>query len=178
GIRTSLAQAVAEELRLPLERVRVTLGDTALTPYDMGTFGSMTTPVMADRLHKVAASARELLMDRAAALWGVSRAELTVSDGNISHAATGRSVTYAELAGGEKLDAPWDEEAPVTPPGEWSVAGKPTERVAGRDLVTGRHIYTSDLARPGMLYGAILRPPAFDAELASLDTSAAETMGG
>ena len=58
SIRTSLAQAVAEELRLPFERVRVLLGDTDFTPYDMGTFGSRTTPVMADRLHKVAASAR------------------------------------------------------------------------------------------------------------------------
>src|SRR5687767_10442935 len=50
GIRTSLAQAVAEELRVPLERVRVILGDTALAPYDAGTFGSRTTPSMAPRL--------------------------------------------------------------------------------------------------------------------------------
>src|SRR5207249_9628242 len=74
GIRTSLAQAVAEELRVPLDRVRMVLGDTALTPFDIGTFGSMTTPVMADRLHKVAASARELLVDRAASRWNINRA--------------------------------------------------------------------------------------------------------
>src|SRR5205085_9278670 len=73
GIRTSLAQAVAEEVRLPLERVQMVLAVTARTPFDMGTFGSMTTPHMASRLHKVAASARELLVSRAAQRWGVER---------------------------------------------------------------------------------------------------------
>lgn len=178
GIRTSLAQAVAEELLLPLERVRITFGDTALTPFDMGTFGSMTTPIMALRLHKIAASARELLVDRAAALWQVNRAKLIVADGRVSHPSTGRSLAYTELAGSERLNAPWNDAAPITPPDRWTIAGRPTMRVAGRDFVTGRHLYTSDLTRPGMLSGAMLRPPTFDSILTSLDTSAAEAMPG
>jgi nicotinate dehydrogenase subunit B len=181
GIRTSLAQAVAEELRLPLERVRTVLGDTARTPYDMGTFGSLTTPVMADRLHRVAASARELFKERAARRWGIPRSETVVANGIVIHPPTGRSLSYSELAeepDGGRIDEPWSEDAPVTPPEAWSVAGKPARRVDGRDFVTGRHKYTWDLTRPGMLVGAVLRPPAFGATLEALDTSAAEQMPG
>jgi nicotinate dehydrogenase subunit B len=97
GIRTSLVQAVAEELRLPVERVRSSLGDTALTPYDMGTVGSRTTPVTASRLYKVAASARELFIDLAAGRWGLDRAELVAAEGSVTHSSSGRSVPYHEL---------------------------------------------------------------------------------
>jgi nicotinate dehydrogenase subunit B len=178
GIRTSLAQAVAEELRVPLQCVQMTLGDTALTPFDMGTFGSMTTPQMADRLHKVAASARALFIDRAAKRWGVIRTELVVENGNVTHPPTGRSLTYAELADEEMLTEPWSEDAPVTRPDEWTVAGKPILRMQGRDFVTGRHRYATDMTRPGMLHGAVLRPPAFNSALVSLDTSIAEALPG
>src|SRR5919205_3813129 len=85
NIRTSLAQAVAEELRVPVESIQVVMGDTDRTPFDAGTFGSRTTPTMALHLHKVAASTRELLVDLAAERWGVDRAEIEVADGTISH---------------------------------------------------------------------------------------------
>src|SRR5437773_8353956 len=63
NIRTSLAQAAAEELRLPVTAIQLVMADTACTPYDMGTFGSQTTPIMARRLHQVAAATRELLIE-------------------------------------------------------------------------------------------------------------------
>ena len=66
NIRTSLAQAVAEELHAPVATIRLVLGDTALTPFDMGTFGSRTTPTMAPQLRKAAAAAREMLIALAA----------------------------------------------------------------------------------------------------------------
>ncbi|PYV07254.1 MAG: isoquinoline 1-oxidoreductase, partial [Acidobacteria bacterium] len=72
NIRTSLSQVVAEELRAPLESIRLVMADTDLTPYDMGTFGSRTTPTMAAQLRRVAASARELLVEKAAAKWGLA----------------------------------------------------------------------------------------------------------
>jgi isoquinoline 1-oxidoreductase len=181
GIRTSLAQAVAEELRLPLERVRTVLGDTGRTPYDMGTFGSMTTPVMASRLRKVAASARELFVNRAAAHLQIDSGSLAVANGCVTNPATGRSLTYFELAGEPddgRLDEPWSEHAPVTPAEQWTVAGKPAPRADGRDFVTGRHRYSWDMAKPGMLSGAVLRPPAFGATLKRVDTSAAEAIPG
>jgi isoquinoline 1-oxidoreductase len=81
NIRTSLAQAVAEELRLPIDAIRLVMADTGRTPFDMGTFGSLTTPTMATRLHKVAAAARELLVDLAAEHWAIERGALRVAGG-------------------------------------------------------------------------------------------------
>lgn len=179
GIRTSLAMAVAEELRLPLERVRTLFGDTAITPYDMGTVGSRSTPILDPLLHKVAASARELFIDRAAERWGVDRSEIRVADGRVSQPQSGRSLTYSEMAGEDGyLRERWSEDVPVTPPDQWSVAGKSTLRASGREFVTGRHQFTSDLSRPGMLVGVVLRPPAFSATLLSLDAEAVMSMPG
>ena len=66
NIRTSLAQAVADELRLPMESVQLVMGDTDRTPYDRGTFGSNSTPRMAPQLRRASATAREILIDFAA----------------------------------------------------------------------------------------------------------------
>ncbi len=85
--RTSLTQAVAEELRLPIESIRLVMADTDLTPFDMGTSGSGTTPRMAPQLRRAAATARELLIDMAAKRLSVDRGSLAVTDGKVVHAA-------------------------------------------------------------------------------------------
>lgn len=178
NIRTSLAQVVAEELHLPIAAIRMVMADTARTPFDPGTFGSRTTPDMARRLQKVAASAREVLIDMAAARWQVPRDELTVAGGRIVHRPSGRAIGFGELTQGQRLTQLYDENAPVTPAHEWTIAGTPVAKVAARAIVTGAHRYTPDLTRPGMLYGAVLRPPAFGATLTTLDTHAAAAMPG
>ena len=81
NIRTSLAQAVAEELRVDVASIRMVMGDTDLCPFDMGTFGSRTTPYMAPQLRAAAATAREELIDLAAKRWNVSRDGLTAENG-------------------------------------------------------------------------------------------------
>src|SRR5262249_11383065 len=141
GLRASLAQAIAEELRVPVAQVRVVLGDTARTPFDLGTFGSRTTPILAARLHRVAAAARELFLDRAAAQWGVARSTLSLTGGQVGHPSTGQAFSYYELAGDQPLAAAWDATAPVTAASEWTVAGHPVSRVGGEALVTGAHRY-------------------------------------
>ena len=83
NIRTSLTQAVAEELHVPPEKIEIVMGDTQLTPFDMGTFGSRTTPTMNLQLRKVAAAAREMLIDLAAAQWQTDRQQLIAEDGKI-----------------------------------------------------------------------------------------------
>ncbi|HET7439852.1 MAG TPA: molybdopterin cofactor-binding domain-containing protein [Terriglobales bacterium] len=178
NIRTSLSQQVAEELRVPLASVRLVMADTAETPFDMGTFGSRTTPQMGTQLRKVAASARDVLTQMAAAQWGVDAGKLVAAEGKISDPAAKRSVSYAELSKGKQLVKVIEDEPPVTPAEKWQVAGTAIPKVDGRDFVTGRHKYTSDMMRTGMLYGKILRPSAFKATLATLDASAAEKMPG
>ncbi len=90
NIRTSLTQVVAEELRAAPSSIRMVMADTQLTPFDMGTFGSRTTPDMSRRLRRTAAAAREMLIDVAAEMWKVDRALLSAADGGVVHSITMR----------------------------------------------------------------------------------------
>src|ERR1700736_5926070 len=98
--RTALTQAVAEELRAPAGSIHVVMGDTDLTPFDMGTFGSRTTPTMAPQLRRAAAAARELLLDLAAERWKVDRTTVSVTDGKVKNASTGESIGFGALTHG------------------------------------------------------------------------------
>ncbi len=178
GIRTSLAQVVAEELRAPIESIRMVMGDTDLTLFDIGTFGSRTTPIMAPQLRKAAATARELLIDLAADKLQVERATLIVAGGRVIHPETKRALDFGQLTKGRKLIKQISDDVPTTPAKEWQVAGRSVPKLEGRALVTGKHKYASDLKLGGMLYGKVLRPLAFGATLVSLDTREAETVPG
>jgi CO/xanthine dehydrogenase Mo-binding subunit len=171
NIRTSLAQQVAEELLVPVAAISLVMGDTDLTPFDMGTFGSRTTPYMGPVLRRAAASARRVLLQRAAEQWQTDPSKLSVADGKVTNNVTKQTLYYGELAKGQKLVALLSSDIALEPPQEWRIAGREQPKVEGRDFVTGRHQYASDISRPGMLHGKILRPTAFDATLASLDTS-------
>ncbi len=153
--RTSLTQAVSEELGAPLTAIELVMGDTARTPYDMGTFGSMTTPQMLSQLRRVSAAARQLLP---AGGW--------------------EQINFAELAKTQTiLKAPTGAGRPK-PTSEWTVLGTSVKKVHGREMVTGQHRYTSDVKLPNMLYGRVLRPDRFNATLTSLDSSAAKDLPG
>ena len=174
NIRTSLAQAVADEMAVPLSSVTLVMADTDLTPFDAGTFGSQTTPRMAPQLTRAAATARDLLLTEAASRWKVERSTLRVQDGRVQ-SPSGDSVKYADLAGrltGTVAAAqPSDAQT-------WVNRGKPVKKVDGRSFVTGRHQYTPDLVRQGMLFGRIIRPDGYAGTLMSLDASAATAMSG
>jgi isoquinoline 1-oxidoreductase len=176
--RTSLTQSVAEELHVPVGSIQVVMGDTELTPFDMGTFGSRTTPTMVPQLRRAAAAARGVIQDLAAAQWQVDRSMVAMEAGKATHATTHRSLTYAELLKGQKLLQAIPAEIPLTPTQDWKVMGTAVHKVDGRAFVTGRHRYTTDVKRDGMLYGKVLRPAGFHATLKSVDTAAAEAMSG
>ena len=165
NIRTSLAQVVAEELHVPIATVRLVMGDTDLTPFDAGTFGSRTIPTMAPQLRKAAVAARETLIELAAQRWQVEPSTVRIVDARfVNHDAT-KSMTIADIAMGLKLVKTIPAEVKVTPVEKWTIAGTSTPKVDGRDYVTGRHNYTSDMRREGMLFGAVVRPPRSDATL-------------
>jgi nicotinate dehydrogenase subunit B len=178
NIRTSLAQQVAEELRVPFSSISMVMGDTDLTPYDMGTFGSRTTPTMGPQLRKVASSAREVLIQMAAERWNTPVSSLVAESGIIRDTRTRRTIAYADLTRGQKLAKLIPDDPPETVPAKWKIAGTSVAKKNGRDFVTGAHKYPSDQSVPGMLYGKVVRPGAFHASLASCDTSAAEKMAG
>jgi nicotinate dehydrogenase subunit B len=174
--RTSLAQCVADELRVPFANVRMVMGDTQLTPFDMGTFGSRTTPYMSPQLRRVASAARDMLVEQAAAAWKTSADKLVASDGKVTDPTSGATLTYAQLAQGKTLARDIPDADPVTPPDKWTIAGKPLPKVDARAFVTGQHRYTTDLHPDHLLHGKVLRPSSFGATLVSLDLSAAQAM--
>src|SRR6266478_1147404 len=90
NIRTELAQTIADELRVPLESVRMVMADTALTPFDAGTFGSRTTPTMTPQLRRVSAAARDILVEAAAKEWGLAPKGLVAADAKVTDPASGR----------------------------------------------------------------------------------------
>ena len=167
NIRTSLTQAVAEELHVAVDKIQMVMGDTQLTPYDRGTFGSLSTPVMNLQLRRAAAAACDVFINLAAAQWQVDRTQLVAADGRVTDKATRKSVEYAALVKGQQLTETLPAEDPLAPATEWTVAGKSLPKVDGRDFVTGKHQYPSDQKIPGMLYGKVVRPSAFNATLVS-----------
>ncbi|HEU4419272.1 MAG TPA: molybdopterin cofactor-binding domain-containing protein, partial [Planctomycetota bacterium] len=176
-IRTSLAQAVAEELRVAGPRIELVMGDTDRVPFDRGTFGSRTTPSMAPVLRRAAAALRAWLLELGAASLGVPQGEVAAEDGAVRHAASQRSVPYGELVAGRDLQRRIGD-ATLRAASEWQVCGRDLPKAAGRAMVTGAHRYPSDIVRPGMLHGRVLRPSAFGAKLKSLDDKAAAAMPG
>jgi len=176
NVRTALAQTIADELGVQFASVRMVLADTALTPFDAGTFGSRTTPTITPQLRKVAAAARDLLVAKAAKQWNVPADKLVAGDGKVSDPASGKSLRYAELARKDIGTQRPPAEDPIKPASQWTVAGKPVPKMDAREFVTGGHRYSTDLRPEGMLYGKILRPPSFGATLISYDDSAAKAL--
>jgi len=182
GARTEITQAAAEELRVAADQIRLIMADTDLVPDDGVTAGSRTTPATIPAVRKGAAAAREALTDLAAEQWQVDRAALTVSAGAIAHAATQRTMTYAELAKAgrvsEALQRPIADDVTLAAVQGWKILGTSAQRPNARDVVTGAHRYASDIVRPNMLHGKVLRPPSFGATLTAIDLAEAQAMEG
>jgi CO/xanthine dehydrogenase Mo-binding subunit len=178
NIRTSLAQTIADELRVPFESVRMTTADTLLTPFDAGTFGSRSTPTMTPQLRRAAAAARGLLVAEAARRWQVAPAGLIAADAKVTDPESGRSARYAELAQGKTLAQVLSANTPSTAADHWTIAGKEIPKVNARVFVTGAHQYVPDLRPAGLLHGKVLRPPSFGATIIDFDDSAASAKAG
>ena len=180
GARAELTQAAAEELRVNVEKIRLLMSDSDLTPDDGRTAGSRTTPGTVPAVRQGAATARELLTRLAGTQWNVEPGTLDVRDGTITHKTTGKKVTYADLAKSKDLAVlfknPVSSDVALTPVEQWETIGTSVPRPNSRDIVTGAHRYPSDIVRPNMLYGKILRPPSYGATLESIDLSKAEAM--
>lgn len=176
--RTSLIQAVADELHVPVASVHLVMGDTDLTPFDMGTFGSRSTPTMAPQLRKAAAAAREMLIAMAAEQLKVAPGDLRIVDARFVNHDKSKTLTLAEVARGRKLVKVIPDNIAITQPKDWTVAGTSVTKVNAKELVTGKHRYACDIKREGMLFGKVVRPATFNATLVSSDTKAAEAMPG
>jgi isoquinoline 1-oxidoreductase len=133
---------------------------------------------MAPQLRKAAAAARETLIALAAEQWKVAPAEVRIVNARFVNHDASKSLTLAEVAKGQKLVKTIPPDVAITPVRDWTIAGTSVPKVDGRDFVTGKHQYTTDLKREGMLYGSVVRPSAFEAKLVSSDTKSAEAIPG
>jgi len=180
GARAELSQAAAEELRVPIDRICLLMADTDFVPDDGGTSGSRTTPGNVPPMRQAAATARELLTRFAAKQWQVDASVLEVRDGTITNKTTNQKLTYADLATSkevaEAFKQPVESNIALTAVSDWKVMGTGVPRPNNRDLVTGAHHFPSDIVRPNMLYGRVLRPPSYKAALQSIDLAEANAM--
>jgi isoquinoline 1-oxidoreductase len=179
GPITSLAQMLADELDVSPESVDMVMGDTDRCPWDMGTFGSMTTRFFGPPLRAAGAEARRVLLELASESLKAPVERLTVSNGVVTDKEQKKNtVTYAQLAKGKTIERHVTEKPPLKRPTEFKVIGKPYTRSDAAEKVTGKALYSGDVREEGMLYAKILRPPAHGAKLTGADTSEAEKTEG
>lgn len=179
GVLTSQAQMVAEELDVELAAIDMVLGDTDQCPWDMGTFGSLTTRMFGPALRAAAAKARAALTRLAANKFGVPEESLVTKDGVISvRGEPGRHISYGELSKGARIAQVVDEEAALRAASDFRVIGSSPLRLDALEKVTGAAKYAADIRRQGLLYARILRPPMHGATLLKLDTLNAEKVSG
>lgn len=181
GILTVQAQLVAEELDVPLEHVAIVQCDTAQTPDQGTTSGSQSHPANFNRsnLALAAATARRTLAQLAAERLGVVPEEIVLERGIARAAAEpARQVGYGDLVGGRRLGVTLDPEAARKPKASWTVLGRPVPRLDGPALVTGTFEYVHHVRVPGMLHGAVVRPPAVGAAVESIDETSVKDLAG
>src|SRR5882757_6165045 len=158
GIRTALAQIVAEELDVSIARVIVVLGDTSRVPNQGATIASETIQITAVPLRKAAAQARQYLVARAAERLAVPDEELSIEDGLI-RGKDNRSVSYGELISGDIIRLEWSDDVAVKDVSAYTIVGQSVPRVDLPAKATGELVYVHDMRVPGMLHGRVVRPP-------------------
>jgi len=179
GVITSLAQMAAEELGVALETIDMVMGDTQLCPWDMGTFGSMSTRFFGPALRGAAAEAKAVLLELAAEHLKTPKDKLSVANGVVFLSEDKNTrVTFGQLAKGQKIERHLTGKPILRSVSEFTLSGKPVRRLDALVKVTGQAKFAGDIRLPGMLYARILRPPAHGATLKNVDTSAAEKIPG
>ena len=179
GIITSLPQMMADELNVPIEKVKMVMGDTDLCPFDQGTWGSLSTRVFGPSMRAAAAEARDVLLGLASTQLGVPVSQLEVKDGIITDIKNPKSsVSYAQLTKGKKIEKFLDVKPSVEDYTKFTYVGRSYKHSDANLKVTGEAKYTGDLKLPGMVFARILRPPSHGAKLTSVDSSGAEKIAG
>jgi nicotinate dehydrogenase subunit B len=181
GMFTAQTQLVAEELSVPFDRVTLIQCDTAVCPDQGTTSGSQSTPSNFNdaNLAQAAATARETLWRLASARLGVAVDQLSMDGGALTVSGDrSKRVTYGELVAGKKLNVAVDGKAKRKPAAEWKVLGTPAPRAEIAAMATGQFEFVQNVRVPGMLHGAVVRPPTVGATLVNVDEASVRAMPG
>ncbi|HEY4075128.1 MAG TPA: molybdopterin cofactor-binding domain-containing protein [Herbaspirillum sp.] len=183
GIRTAFLQIAAEQLDIAPGSITLITADTGLTPDEGYTAGSHSTADSGTAIFNAAAQVHGLLLQSAAAKFGMDAAQLSTQNGTII-AADGRRLTYGEAIAGVDLHQEAQVAqpgAPLTPlkdPRSFKIVGQDLHRVDIPGKVTGGQSYVQDMRMPGMVHARAIRPPMYGATLASVDIRAVQAMPG
>jgi nicotinate dehydrogenase subunit B len=177
GILTALAQIAAEELDLPLDRIKMISGDTGRTPNEGQTAGSQSVENSGTALRMAGAEVRAILVGLAAERLAVTADQLTVAEGVIA-APDGRKVGYGELSAGVDLNREATAKTAPKPPASHKIVGKSIARFDIPAKVTGGAAFVQDMRMPGMLHGRVVRPPRYGSTLESVDDAPVKAMKG
>jgi nicotinate dehydrogenase subunit B len=179
GPITSLPQMMADELNVPLEKIKIIMGDTELCPWDAGTWGSQTTQTFGPAMRAAAAEARGVLTDLAAERLKVPASQLEVRNGFIEDTKNPKNrVSYGQLAKGKRIERFLEVKPSVEDYTKFTYVGKSYKHSDATVKVTGQAKYTGDIRLPGMVFARILRPPSHGAKLSTVDVSGAEAVKG
>ena len=181
GMHTAQVQLIAEELAVPIDRVKLIMCDTSISPDQGTTSGSQSHPANFnhENLALACATAREALVGLAAARLGVPPDQLTVTDGMVAAKNdASKKVAYGELVGGKKFSLALNPNAKRRDPRSWKVLGTSVPRVDLPAVVTGQMEFVQNVRAPGMVHGCVVRPPAVGATLLSVDESSVQGMPG
>jgi CO/xanthine dehydrogenase Mo-binding subunit len=177
GLHLAFAQLVADELELPLDRVRVAPVDTATSPDEGVTAGSRSMEETGHSLHRLAAEARSALRAAGASALGLVAADVALRDGAV-HAPDGRRIAFAELGAGGALARPFSGTVDPKAPAERRLVGISVRRPDLPPKVSGAPVFLQDLELPGMVHGRVVRPPGPGARLVALDEAAVRGLPG
>ena len=178
GVVTAMAQIAAEELDVPLAKIRMVSGDTVLTPDEGHTSGSRSIDEGGTALRYACAEARDLLLKAAAAQLDIPADKLIVEDGVITGFDRIRKVSYWHLPHAELLAR--EATATIKPKAasKHSVVGTAVQRLDIPFKATGTPRYVQDIELPGMMFGRVVRPPSYDATLTAFDADAIRKLPG
>ena len=177
GIGTALSQIAADELDVDLKRIDIVYGDTARTPNEGQTAGSLSVEQSGTALRFACAEARSILLAAAAAKLGVPVADLTVSDGAIA-APSGSRTTFWDVAADAQFDGEATAKIKPKAASEHRVVGRSVPRRDIPKKFTGGAAYVQDVRLPGMVFGRVVRPPSPGAELIEVDEARVRSLPG
>jgi CO/xanthine dehydrogenase Mo-binding subunit len=178
GNVTALAQIVAEELDIALERVRMIPVDTTRSPNEGVTAGSNSIEAGGAALRAAAAEARSIVLAKAAEHLSAPPEKLSVKDGTVTVAGGQGSISYWELAAETSLQREATGNTAPKPASAHTLVGTPAQRLDIPDKVMAEPAFVHDLRLPGMVFGRVVRPPSYGAQLISIDDAAVKKMPG
>ncbi len=179
GVKTTLPMIVAEELEVDWEKV--TVEQAPIDPRFGGQTagGSTTIPSNYDRLRRLGAVAKTMLVTAAANTWQVPADECTAASGAVAHAKSGRKLSYGELAeAASKLPVPDEKSVKLKDPADFKILGRRITGVDNRKIVTGEPLFGIDQRLPGMVYAAYIRCPVFAGKVKEADLDAVKKLPG